>query len=646
MNSIIVMHDKKSGSILLELLLAFALLFLIITPIIGSMASSGNSQLNIQQRLEAENELTTAAEAVWSIRESGWKNLPTHPGTYHLIKNGELWELASGSAQLENGLTQSIEVEDVYRDNNWLISSSSGVLDPSTKRISVNIEYGDTFAKSITSSFMLTRYLDNEQLEQTTEADFQDGTFDATVGTDTNGGEVILATGGSGNWCLPNQNIVTQYDLPGNGQASVVRALEGKVFTGTDQGSQGQFIELSVNQNSPPGFTLEGTTTGYDTNDIFIDGQYAYVATNNTSRDLVIIDLTTNQEVGYFNDSFWWGTAQGIYVVGNVGYLTIGPNLHTIDLSSKTGSRPQLGSIDLSGQWWNPATGYRLQVVGNHAYVTLDWGSAEMRIVDVTNPRSMVRRGAANVNSKRGKDVYVNSTGTRVYLVTTVSSTQNELFVLNTTSKTSISQISSYDSNGMDPRGISVVTGNKLLLVGLGGEEYQVIDIANENTLTKCGGINVDSGIYGVAAVLEADGDAYSYVVTKDMGAEIKVIEGGPGGQYAQSGEFTSAPIDFQSVSVVNYLQFGNQLIENTSIQYQVAGADPVADSCELAQYVFVGPDGTSSTFFSTEGSAPFSDDAIGYENPARCFKYKAFLSTDDPLSTPQFEDVLINYNP
>jgi hypothetical protein len=52
--------------------------------------------------------------------------------------------------------------------------------------------------------------------------------------------------------------------------------------------------------------------------------RYAYVATDDVSRDVVIIDLNTNTEVGYFNDSFWWGTAQGVFVKGNVGYAVIG----------------------------------------------------------------------------------------------------------------------------------------------------------------------------------------------------------------------------------------------------------------------------------------------------------------------------------
>ena len=68
------------------------------------------------------------------------------------------------------------------------------------------------------------------------------------------------------------------------------------------------------------------------------------------------------------------------------------------------------------------------------------------------------------------------------------------------------------------------------MLVGTKGEEYQLVDIANEATPSRCGGLNIDTGVKGVSSVLEADGDSYSYIITGDSAAELKVIEGGPGG--------------------------------------------------------------------------------------------------------------------
>ncbi len=643
---------QAAGSILIELLLALALLALIITPILSTMGETSRTKVTLEDRIQAENQLNMIAEAVWSVRNSGWEHLP-EPGEYHAVQTDDGWELATGSGEL-NGHQHTVSIAPVFRNPNWEIvdelqAGQPGIMrDPSSKKVLIDVGYGDAFSKEITTEFMVTRYKDNEQLVHTTEADFEGGTFAGTVLVDTNGGEIILSGGGRGDWCKPNENVVTQYNLPGDGRASVIRGIEGNLFTGTDYVNDGDFLELTVNQSDPPAVSLVASLDGYDTNDIFFDGNYAYAATDDLSRDIIIIDLTTHQEVGYFNDSNWYGVAEGVYVVGNVGYATIGNRLHTFDLTSKNGSRPELDSIDLSDIWFLPATGYRFQVVGGYAFVSLDWlAMAEMRIIDVTNPRDLKRRGSANVNASNGKDVFVNSTGTRAYLATSQSSSQRELFILNTSNKTSVSLVGSYEASGMNPRGLSVVTGNRLLLVGTGGEEYQVIDITNESTPVRCGGINLDTGVYGVAGILESDGDAWSYIVTKDNLAELKVIEGGPGGiQYAEEGDFISTAIEFNSPAVVNYIHFLHQQAHNTEIEYQVAGTDPVNNSCEDAVYNFVGPDGTNSTYFSVEDTVPVDDDGAGYENPASCFKYRAFLRTQDETATPQFDEVRINYSP
>lgn len=633
----------QPGQLLIELLIALALLGIFTPALVGAIITARSGSTTSHVRQQATLKLTESAEALRSIREQGWGNIST-PGNYHPVLTNGVWSLQPNSI-IEDGLSTTIAIANVFRNSSGAIVTTGGSQDPSTRAVTITVSWTEPQPGQVTSSMYLTRYLDNLAVTDTTEADFTGGILQGTAITNTTGGEIILGSGGRGNWCRPADYIRTTYDMPQDGKANVVRAMEGKIFSGTDYGNQGKFVHLGVDQHDPPQITEFGQINGYDTNDIFIESNYAYIATDDTSRDIVIIDLSTNQEIGYFNDNFWWGRAQGIYVVGNVGYAVIGPKLHTIDLSSKTGQRPELGSVNL--QTWGLATGYRVVVNGNYAYVALDWGSAEMQIVNVTNPRSMSRAGYGNVNSERGKDVFVNQNGTRVYLVTAVSGSKNELFVIDTTSKTGSRPIvSSYDSQGMDPKGISLVTENKLLLVGVGGEEYQVIDLANESAPTKCGGLNLDTGVYGVAGVLESDGEAYSYIITKEPNSELKVIEGGAGETYATEGTYQSNIMDAGYATAYNYISIQKATPIDTTARFQVSGADPVSGSCELAVYSYVGPDGSDQTFFETEGSIPFNDDGLGYENPARCFRYQLFLETTEQTATPVVESATINYSP
>lgn len=646
------LNIAKSGHTLIELLVAMGLLAVVMPTLLVGFALSTQSNQRHEKRQQAQAILSEAQEALRSIRASGWATVAT-PGTYHPeLQSGE-WQLATGSAVVD-GFTTSVTISAVNRSASGDLVQSGGWTDPSTVRVEYLVTWMTDNSLSVSASSFMTRYLDNQQLIETTEAQFLLGTLTATAVTNTNGGEVILGSGGQGDWCKPNQFILDELDLPGSGAARDVEAIEGKAFTGTNAGS-GTFAEISISNELPPIATIEALMTGYDTNDVFIDGGYAYVATQDVSRDVIIIDLSNNQEVGYFNDPDWIGSAQGVYVRGNVGYVTIGPRLHTFNLSQKTGSRPQLDSIQLeSGFFWFLAQGYRLQVIGDYAYVAVNIGSAELRLINIANSSDIKRAARADVNGEQGKEVFVNETGTRAYLATSASSSKHELFVINTgvsaTNKNNSSYylpvISSYEANGMSPRGIKVVPGNRAILVGEGGEEYQVLDTSNESNLIRCGGYNTDTGIFGVAAVLESDDDAYSYIVTASPSAEFKIIQGGPGASLASEGWYESNILDAGHDSGFNYFSFNSQIPVNTVLEMQVAGADAVNGNCTNAVYSYVGPDKTGATFFSGASVLPFDNDGFGYENPARCFRYRAHMSTTDGTNSPVLEEVELNYSP
>jgi hypothetical protein len=294
-------------------------------------------------------------------------------------------------------------------------------------------------------------------------------------------------------------------------------------------------------------------------------------------------------------------------------------------------------------------------VVGNYAYIAVDWGVSELRLVNISNPNNLKLAARSDVNGEKGQEVYVNDTGTRVYLATSASSSKNELFIINTdvpaanknSSSYNLPVISAYDAAGMNPKGVTAVTANKVILVGTGGEEYQVIDITNENSPTRCGGVEVNSNVYGVSAVLEGDGDAYSYIVTGDSNSEFKIIEGGPGGKYSDYGVFESRTFDAGNSAAFNRFEASVTKPALTDIRFQVGIADPIEDNCDNVSYTFVGPDATAETYFTDSwGVIPFNGDGVGYENPGRCLRYVAYLHSSDRNQTPVLEDISFNYSP
>lgn len=634
--------DIFKGQTLIELLLAISLTAIFLPVLVNSLTTPREGRVQDSHRTEATLLEKEAFEAVRSVRERDWNEVSIN-GTYHPQIQGSRWILSAG-AETTGDYTREVIISDTLRDGNGNIVASGGTADPSTKKVVIRISWTNPRQSELTSTLYLSRFT-NEIYEETTKAQFDSGSLSDVEVLNTAGGEIGLGTGGHGDWCRPNDFIVAQLNLPHTGDARDVKAIQGKAFTGTHSGGSGSFVEIDISNASPPVASIANIIQGYETNDIFIDQNYAYIATGDIGKDVVIIDLNTNQEVGFFNDSYLFGTAQGIWVKDNVGYVTIGFRLHTFNLSQKTGERPEMDSVSLGFL----ATGYRLQVVGNYAYVAVDFGQSELRLVNVTNPSNISTAGQADVNGAAGREVYVNAAGTRAYLATANSGSQREMFIINTTTKTgNLPILGSYDSSGMSPTGITVVEdGTRAILVGTGGEEYQVIDVTNPATPTRCGGVQVNSGIYGVDSVKETDNDAYSYIVTGDGTNEFKIIEGGPGGQYLESGVFTSQIFDPGKDVTFNRLFTNVTLPAQTNIQFQVGIAQPVNNSCSGASFAYVGPDGTSSSYFTSNGGAvPLAPSGVGYRNPGRCFRYRAYLTTNNFAVTPLLNSVGINYSP
>lgn len=634
----------RNGQSLIELLFAITFAGITIPVLFTGFVTSREGKAQESQRLLAIPRLREAQETIRVVREKDWNTFAVN-GTYHPVINGNTWSLVLG---LENigGFTRSIVITDIQRDSNGVIVESGGAIDPSTKKVVASVSWSSPYASSVSSTTYVGRYLNNAKWVQTTESDFNVGTKTGVTVTNTDGGEVVLGAGGSANWCEPNLSIAA-LDLPKQGVANAIAAIQGGVFAGTGENASGvSFANVNISNANPPVASILGTFDGYKTNGVFGETNYAYLATDNNVKEIVIINLSVPPytESGYFNAP-GNGNGESIFVVGTTGYMITGSKLYNFDLVSKNDSRPLLDAdgVSLSG------TGKKVFVVGNYAYVAVDSTSSQLQIIDVSNSANLTVVGSTAVNGQQGRDIFVNTTGTRIYLATAVSATQNELFIIDVSTKIgSRPTIGSYDTNGMNPRGITVVPGNRAIIVGTAQEEYQVINIANEAQPIRCGGLNIDSGVNGgISSVLETDGDVYSYIITGDLNSELKIIEGGPGGAFSQTGTFESSTFDAQNQSAFYRIYPTFLKLSQTDITFQVAGADvnPLTGNCTGTTFNFVGPDGAATTYFTNSAAIPTSISG-NYKNPSRCFRYKAFLSTTDITQSPTLYDVTVNYSP
>lgn len=603
LHRIIAPRDFIGGQMIIELLVAFGLASILLPAIMIGFVSGSSGKVQQQQRLKATGYLEEGIEAVRSVREADWNNISIN-GTYHPDITGNSWTLSNGTETIED-FTRKIEISDVTP------------LDPSKKQITVTVSWNNILPTNVSSVFILTRW--------------KNISSPLTIsGT--------LLNQGNGDWCSPALTI-TALDLPKNGVANAISAIQGQLAAGTGDNASGvSYANVTVSDPAAPTnpvAAISGTFDGFKTNDVFTEQDYAYLATDTSSKDIVIINLTYKDannkysEAGYVDVPFA-GNVNSASVVtsGDVGYVVGGTHLYSFDLTSKSGLRPL---IDPDGVTFT-GNASRMVIWGQRAYITTSNLSGQLVIADIENPADIKIKKTVGLPAAAGAAIYINKEGTRAYVATHESASQRELFIVNT-DETSVgfgTVINSYDTNGMDPKGVVLVNIPRLIVVGTGAEEYQVINVTDEiNPLSRCGGLQIDTGVNGISTVFTAVQRAYSYIITGDATSELKIIEGGPGGGGTGGGlTVESLILDAGHTVTFNRMDVTSLTPAGITATYQVA----VSTDCLTFSY--------TGNYTVSGGPIPLNI------NPGRCFRYKVTFSGGTGIGTTASTTVSVNYSP
>ena len=633
-------QSYKSASILIEIIIAIALMALIAPNIINGLITSRQGEPQQSQQLSALGLLKETQESLRIIREKGWSVFSTN-GVFHPQISAGTWGLVSGPDTIGD-FVRSITISDVYRDSSGNIGNT-GTPDPSTKQASVSVSWTIPQSTTVGTTLYLTRYLDNLAYTETTFNQFNAGIQTGVVVNHTNNdpidGDITLGGGGHGDWCKPNLSVYG-FNLSHNASAQAISAIEGRVFAVTGQNNNSEtFYDVTISDTNPPIAVASGTTSGQKkAYGVFGDLTYSYLAADTREQQGTIVRLSDYQEVGWLDLQSNSLNGRSITVANNIAYLSATDNkIYIFDITTRTGIHAPIAvSPSLGG------VAHKIIVSGSNLYAAVDSVSNQLVILPLTNSgRSFGPAVNISVNGQGGRDIYVKDDGTRVYLATAASGSQPEFFIIDTDPASAKYKniLGSYDTSGMDPRGTTVTTNNKAIIVGIGGVTYQVVDIAND-VITNCSGTlgNFNFNIYGIASIVEGDGDAYSYIITSDTTSEFKIIEGGPSGKVGKSGSFESAIFDAGYSTAFNRLSYAASVPSGTTLKFQVAVADPVGNSCTGSTYLYqdLGP----------SGAIPLNDDGTAYQNPGRCFRYKILFDTTSSGSTPVVYSVMINYSP
>lgn len=643
----------KSGQSLVELLVAIAIAALILPATLTGLVTSRQGRVQAGQRLLATAYLKEAIEAVRSVRETGWSSVSTN-GVYHPVIYGSVWTLSSGVESITGGFTRSITISDAYRNANGTIVTSGGIMDPSMKTVILSVSWNSLFPSSVDTTLYLARF-DSINHTESTVSDFAPGVFTNTVTTNIGDGEVTLGLGpGGGNdWCSPSASIKTTLDLPGQGVTTAISAIPGHAYTTTGGNASGDALDsLTITDPAQPATPSAIVANNYNVNKayaIYGTTSNLFIGSDHPGLTVIILDPNSLAQVGFFNASGGERPGNSIYTSGNTGYVVAGSKLYAFDISAINGTKSQT-------ELWNASfsgTGKRVMIVGGYAYVASDSTTAQL---DIVNLSTHAVKAFNTGNGLSGVDLFVDAGGNNVFLATTTATGKKDIFIIDVTDKTLPSITASVSTGSMNPTGIVAVpslkgqANDRVIVVGTGGNVYQVYKIDNLSSPQNCGNLSSTnfpgvSSIHSISSVQEDDGDVFSYILTDNANAEFQAIQGGPGIVYSSTGTFESQTFDATHQVAFNRFDATAVIPTNTSIKYQAAASLPVSGSCSGASFSYIGPDGTNASYFATGSALPFSSGPV-FVNPSQCFRYKAFFSTSDPKTRPYLYDFTLNYSP
>ncbi len=638
-------NNHHKGFSLIELLVVICFISVMVILILNVSNYNNKLKLINEEKTQAS---FYAGEAIEAAKLLKWDDLI--PGNYSLTLLGTGWSLSPGSQLLDNRYTRNINISYVDRSNftNGHVYGpivSSGYSDNDSRKVTVTVDWPSRSGAS--GHQQLETYLYRWQAERWTQTDWSGGggqedwvlnnKFSSKdLGTDVSVAGVSTLLSGFLDWV--NGTTTASLNISGGTAVTVNDVFEkdDRAYVVTNSNSPGNelFIFDVSNINSPA--LLGGYDVGAQVNAVVVSGNYAYLATNRSQRQVLVLKIDTPNnitEAGYFNiGSNVWDIGVG----NNIAYAVTDTRLYAVDISNLS-QHTSLSNIGIQG------TGKVLFLSEDYVYVgAYSNSSRELQVFYVGNPTTLVAMPYYDLSggSLTPTDIYVR--GDRVYISTQNNNNGSEFFVFDSSDPTGLVYLGGYNA-GYTVYGFSIVGLYAVLGVNNSSNELTVIDISSPAGINPANSFNLKGSKYGevstnyVYALAANCSNVYMGVFNTNYEFAIFSTEEIDCG-YADNGTLISSTFDTGSDKVVyNWIAWDGIEPANTDIRFQIATSNDTS-----APWNFVGPDGTSSTYYTNS-----SQEFINYtthENQ-RYIRYKLFISSQAGLQVPTLDAVTISYS-
>lgn len=490
---------SQQGFSLIEIILSLALLSLFMTALAGGWLYGQEASRLSGTRLQAILYAEEGLEAVRNIRDESFNNLSD--GNYGLAISGNEW-VFSGSQDVSGDYTRQITISTVDSNRKDIISTITW--QQNIQRTGI-----------VSLATRLARWAANQWF-QTTEAEFNAGTRDSVIVTNTIDGEVEL--GVRGDWVTSTTQTTFSTDGDGDINDFAVDSRRQILYTVADSTTGDEFMALDISDISNGNITEVGSVSlNTNANAISLQGDYAFITTASDTSELVVIRLTDYTQVNTF-DVPTGSDAISIYTTvtsAYVGTLNSGDEeFYELNISNPEGTITQLGAVEIG----DDVNG--IDISGDYAFLATDLNNAELDIVrlsDYSVVNALNLSGNANAS-----DVLID--GNILYLGRQQSN-QDELYAINISTPEGTLPILGGDDAADDINALSL---------GADGDIYAASDdddkelyIFSSSSYLEINSHNISGGS-NADAIVQAG--AYAYVGTSSDGSEVNAVIGGQGG--------------------------------------------------------------------------------------------------------------------
>lgn len=609
----------NKGIALIELLLAIAISSIIIGLAIQVMVLARSSFLSANIKYVSKDLLENTIDIVRSVKESDWESFAIE-GVYHPQLTGDNWTLAPGDETITGTqFSRSIQIINVCRDTDLsIIECPSGTLDPDTKQIIIDVSWVSPTAGSISSSQLITRYSGNGFWTQTTQSDFALGRFDNVLATNTSDGELTLNPNTGPGWASASR--VGNVNVTNSQTVNSIYVYDSRMFVVKDNDPGGQeFLIYSLSNPASPSL-ISATELASDGKKIIVENGFAYIATSDDSQELKIYNITDPTSplpIGSLNLS---GStdAQNLGISGTRLYLirafdAIEKEFNTINIANA--ATPSL----VSSQDFSDAI-TDMHIEGRYAYLSTRIDSQEVAVIDLqSSDVSSNVVGSYNISGNEDARAILYKPP---YLY--VSSAQNKIYILNASNPAAVSEAGQFNLAGI---GDIYITDSKGFFVdaSTAGGLY-TFNLSDPVTPGLIGNHSIGSNSSNVIV-----NGAYAYATTASSSREIIVVQGG-GSNFVTAGEYYSPTYDTTNgQTTIQSVDWASTSPAGTEVRFQLA-----VNSLGYG-FEYVGPDGTSNSYYTTTGAYPLG------ENTGQYIKAKILL-TSDGTSAPTISDYKVIY--